>query len=161
VQAEKTDAIMQRLRQHGGRATGARRATVDALLGAGRQHLSAEDITTMVQREHPEVAPSTIYRTLGALEDLGIVEHVHLGHGPSTYHLVPDRHQHLVCEVCGDVTEVPDEDFASLAAALEHRYGFSLRLGHFALLGCCRRCADHGGEVDHASAASRKSRSAS
>ncbi|HSS10683.1 MAG TPA: Fur family transcriptional regulator [Acidimicrobiales bacterium] len=141
MQADQTDAIMQRLRQEGGRATGPRRATVEVLLHAGGDHLSAEDITAMVQRDHPEVAPSTIYRTLSALEDLGVVEHVHLGHGPSTYHLAANHHQHLVCESCGEVTEVPDDEFALLAVALEERYGFSLRLGHFALLGCCRRCA--------------------
>jgi Fe2+ or Zn2+ uptake regulation protein len=140
VASEDVDQIISRLRERGGRATGTRRATVNVLLRAADHHLSAEDITAQVQAEHPDVAASTIYRTLTALEELGVVEHVHLGHGPSTYHLVSDPHQHLVCESCGSVIEVPDEVFDELAGMLQEQYGFQLHLRHFALLGSCDKC---------------------
>jgi Fe2+ or Zn2+ uptake regulation protein len=140
VPHDDVEQIIARLRQRGGRATGTRRATVSVLLRAGANHMSAEDITAQVQAEHPDVAASTIYRTLTALEELGVVEHVHLGHGPSTYHLVSDPHQHLVCEDCGAVIEVPDEAFDELAGVVQDRYGFHLHLRHFALLGRCQAC---------------------
>jgi Fe2+ or Zn2+ uptake regulation protein len=72
---------------------------------------------------------------------MGVVDHVHLGHGRAVYHLADEPHQHLVCEVCGTVIEVPDATFAELAAALRRRYGFTIRPNHFAVLGRCRTCA--------------------
>ena len=134
---DRSDRIFSQLRARGGRITAARRALVTALLEADA-HVTADDLATLVQAAHPEVHRSTIYRTLDALEQLGIVDHVHLGHGRAVYHLADDPHNHLVCEVCGAVVEVPNSLFEHLAADLEERYGFAIRPHHFAVLGRCR-----------------------
>ena len=137
---DPVEAIIAKIRGRGGRATGTRRATIAVLLNTGQSHLSAEDIVSQVKLQHPEVAESTIYRNLATLEELGVVEHVHLGHGPSTYHLSEDGHQHLLCERCGKVIEVPEETFAPLAQQLVATYGFQIHPRHFAIMGLCRRC---------------------
>jgi Fur family ferric uptake transcriptional regulator len=121
------------------RPTKARVALVGALLSA-QSHVTAEDLCAAVQARQPEVHRSTVYRTLDALEHAGVVDHVHLGHGRAVYHLADDPHQHLVCEACGDVIEVPDSVFAELAQRLRRRYGFTIRPHHFAVLGRCRAC---------------------
>lgn len=138
---DRLDRILVLLREQGGRMTTARRAVVGALVGA-EGHVTAEDLTAWVQAEHPDVHPSTIYRTLDALEELGVVDHVHLGHGRAVYHLMDDPHQHLVCEACGAVIEVPDKLFKPLANRLRDDYGFTLRPNHFAVLGLCAGCQD-------------------
>jgi Fe2+ or Zn2+ uptake regulation protein len=137
---ERVSSILGQIRSNGGRATAARRATITALLEAPRNHLSSEDIIRKVRSQQPEVAESTVYRALAALEDLGVVEHVHLGHGPSTYHLTGQAHQHLVCGLCGKVVEVPDSEFAGIAERLSAGYGFEIDLRHFAILGRCHQC---------------------
>jgi Fur family transcriptional regulator, ferric uptake regulator len=76
---------------------------------------------------------------------VGVVDHVHLGHGRAVYHLLDDPHQHLVCEVCEAVIEVPDALFAPLAEALARDYAFTLRPNHFAVLGRCEACATSSG----------------
>jgi Fe2+ or Zn2+ uptake regulation protein len=131
--------IHAHLRETGGRLTVARRALLDALLEA-KTHVTADDLAATVQDRHPEVHRSTIYRTLDALERAGVVDHVHLGHGRAVYHLADDPHQHLVCESCGGVVEVPDRLFDELAAKLRRSYGFVIRPNHFAVLGRCRAC---------------------
>ena len=40
------------------------------------------------------------------LETIGVITHVHLGHGPSTFHLADPPHYHAVCASCGAVVEV-------------------------------------------------------
>ena len=139
LDTEPVEAVLYQMRRRGGRATLTRRATIAVLL-SGRRHLSAEDIVKEVKANHPDVAESTIYRNLTALEDLGLVSHVHLGHGPSTYHLADESHQHLVCRRCGKVIEVPDEEFVPLAERLSSAYGFQIQPRHFAISGECRRC---------------------
>lgn len=143
------DRILAELRAGGGRITPARRALVGALLESSG-HVTAEDLAELVQRSHPDVHQSTIYRTLDALEELGIVDHVHLGHGRAVYHLADDPHQHLVCEACGHVVEVPDEVFTPLSAHLLRDFGFTLRPNHFAVLGRCAVCASDPPEVSPA-----------
>lgn len=137
--ADRRERILAELRQAGGRLTTARLALVDALLEA-ESHVTAEDLADAVHARHPDVHRSTIYRTLDALERAGVVDHVHLGHGRAVYHLADNPHQHLVCEACGAVIEVPDRLFADLAARLRKGYGFTIRPNHFAVLGRCRGC---------------------
>lgn len=119
--------------------TPARRAVVEALV-AGPAHPTAEQLLAAVRTAHPDVAESTVYRTLDALQEAGLVDHVHLGHGPATFHLAGHGHHHLVCDACGRVVEVDPEVFAGLARELADRHGFELQLGHFALPGRCRTC---------------------
>ena len=134
------EAVLAQLKATGARVTGPRRAVITALVEAAG-HVTADDLAATVQQAHPEVHLSTVYRTLDALERLGVVDHVHLGHGRAVYHLADDRHQHLVCEVCGSVIEVPDTLFASLARRIRDGYGFRIRPEHFAVLGQCETCA--------------------
>jgi Fe2+ or Zn2+ uptake regulation protein len=137
---ERLGRILDQLRARGGRITTARRALVTALVES-TTHVTADDLAELVQRSHPDVHRSTIYRTLDALEELGVVDHVHLGHGRAVYHLVDDPHHHLVCDVCGFVIEAPDALFEPLADALREDFGFVLRSNHFAVLGRCAECA--------------------
>ena len=139
AEAGRAESVLARLRAAGGRVTGPRQAVVTALVEADG-HVTADDLAAAVQAAHPEVHLSTVYRTLDALERLGVVDHVHLGHGRAVYHLGDERHQHLVCEVCGTVTEVPDAVFSSLARRIRQDYGFRIRPEHFAVLGQCEAC---------------------
>jgi Fur family ferric uptake transcriptional regulator len=139
VSDDRLEAVLTLLRSRGGRVTASRRAVLAALL-ASDGHVTAEELTKVVHRRHPDVHESTVYRTLDMLAELEVVDHVHLGHGAAVYHLADDRHQHLLCRACGAVVEVPDELFSGLRRRVEREYGFELRLRHFALVGTCRRC---------------------
>jgi Fur family ferric uptake transcriptional regulator len=134
------DDILAALRHSGARVTATRRATVETLLEKSDHHTSAEEIIAAVRARHPEVAESTIYRTLSSLEELGLLSHVHLDHGPATFHLSSKPHRHLLCRSCREIIEVPADLFASLGAQIEGRYGFVVSDEHFALTGECRSC---------------------
>jgi Fur family transcriptional regulator, ferric uptake regulator len=142
--AERFDRIVRELRASG-RLTAARRAIVHALLTADDHHVTAEELSAKVALLAPDVHLSTVYRTLEALETLGIVDHVHLGHGSAVYHLADERHQHLVCEACGGVVQVPDSVFAALATQLDKEFGFQIQPHHFAVPGVCKHCRNHSG----------------
>ena len=139
-QKEQLDQIVEVIRRHGGRVTVPRRAVIAAIL-EGDGHRSADDIGQAVQAEHPDVALSTVYRTLDALQQLGVIEHSHLGHGAAVYHLTDHGHVHLVCRSCGGITDVPDDTLAELAARLDDEHGFVLAPRHFAMFGTCRTCS--------------------
>ena len=129
------------VRDRGGRVTTTRRAIIASLLDAPDHHVTAQALAERVQAGHPDIHASTVYRTLDTLAELGVVEHTHLGHGATVYHLTDERHQHLVCEQCGAVVEVPLDVFDPLVAHLRAAYGFDVQPEHVALVGRCRDCA--------------------
>ena len=139
VVREQAEPILGLLRARGGRVTTCRRAILETFLAIGG-HVTAEVLTSRVQVTQPDVHESTVYRFLDELERLGVVDHVHLGHGPAVYHLASDAHHHLVCEVCGAVVEVAETVFAELRARLIEDFGFSLQPRHFAVTGRCQSC---------------------
>jgi len=118
---ERMDEILDLLRTDGGRITPARRAVVQILVDTD-DHISADDIAGRVQRDMPDVAPSTVYRTLDVL------------------HLSERVHVHLMCRGCNRVIELPDTYLDDLATRLAEDHGFALEPRHFALLGRCRDC---------------------
>jgi Fe2+ or Zn2+ uptake regulation protein len=132
-------AIMDRLADAGGRRTASRQAIIEVIVEAG-SHLTADEIAARVHERFPSVNLSTVYRTLDALTDLGIVDHVHFGHGRAVYHLTDEAHQHLVCERCGAVEELPVSRLRPFLRVLDREFGFELDRRHFALVGRCRAC---------------------
>jgi len=138
---DRVEAILERLAAGGGRRTASRQAIVEAVVAAG-SHTTAEDIAGRVQRRFPSVNLSTVYRTLEALEEAGIVDHVHLGHGRAIYHLSEDDHQHLVCERCETVEELPASKLRGFLSLLDREFGFEVDRRHFAIVGLCRDCRE-------------------
>ncbi len=102
--------------------------------------MSVEALAEAVQERAPDVHISTIYRNVEELEELGVVAHSHLGHGPVTYQLAALAHAHLVCEDCGARIEVSDDLFAGLAKAAKAELGFSIDPHHVAIQGRCSDC---------------------
>ena len=129
------------IRERGGRSTTPRRVVLEALLSADDIHRSAEDLAAQVQASHPKLNESTVYRTLELLEELGVVSHVHLGHGPSQWYLSHNRpHWYLTCTHCGAVSTADPDLFDALVSDVEHRTGFVIDAGHFAITGTCQVC---------------------
>jgi Fur family ferric uptake transcriptional regulator len=127
------------LRARGYRLTPQRQLVLEAVAELG--HATPDDIVTAVRRTATGVNISTVYRTLELLEELGLVRHTHLGHGPPTYHAASDdEHVHLVCRVCGRVTETSPEVVGGLVTTLSDSEGFVADVGHLAIFGTCSRC---------------------
>lgn len=127
------------LRSRGYRLTPQRQLVLEAVVALG--HATPDDIVSEVRRTAEGVNISTVYRSLELLEELGLVTHAHLGHGPPTYHAATDSdHLHLVCRDCGTVAEVELAVAAPLVDRLRHVSGFEVDVGHFAIYGRCVEC---------------------
>ncbi len=134
------DTLRRTLHERGLRMTPQRQLVLDAVRQLG--HATPEQVCTEVQRTAPAVNITTIYRALDLLERIGLVRHVHLGHGAPTYSVDEHEHVHLVCHSCGEVAEVPVALLADLTTRLRDDSGFRLDAAHVALSGLCARCAD-------------------
>ena len=76
---------------------------LEALFRAG-EPITAEAIASGLDGRLPPSDLGSVYRNLERLEALGLVRHVHLGHGPGHYTPADGRGEDLVvCESCGAV----------------------------------------------------------
>ena len=133
--------IGEQVRASGKRMTVQRRLVLEALERA-KHHTTAEDIAARIRARHPRIDPSTVYRNLESLEELGYVTHTHFEDRVTRWHLADSRrHGHLVCRQCGTELEVPMSLLEPLARRLRAEHGFQADLAHSAVVGICRACA--------------------
>ena len=139
VPQNKLDEILSAVHGAAKRVTVAKR-TIGEVLVATNRHLTADEITSLVQEREPDVSPSTIYRILEEFENLQIVVHAHLGQAAAVYHLTGAVHGHLTCEHCGATMEILAAHFDALSKDLQKSYGFLLDRHHVAISGTCEKC---------------------
>ncbi len=100
-----------------------------------------EDIHRAARKEAPSIAFSTVYRIIKSLENKGFVERIDWRDRGSRYELKGAHHHHLVCESCGKMTDVEDEDISLNLKKIARKTGFVLRSHSVELSGLCQRCA--------------------
>lgn len=136
VTAERLPDALELLRAGGVRLTGSRRAVLQALF-ADATPRTAEEIAA---RAYVDLASA--YRNLETLEGLGLVRHVHLGHGPGLYARISrDRLEHAVCDACGAHRSVPAAELEAAREAIRRATGITASFAHFPVVGRCAACA--------------------
>ncbi len=133
------DQAAEALRAHGCRVTRPRVAVLRALLEHAGP-IDAASLTRLAQHHEPGIHEATVYRTVSVLSEVGIVTHLHAGHGPSLVRLSSDDRLVAVCRDCGAIEPVPPDAVARLVSTTAHATGFTLEPGHFALEGVCGTC---------------------
>ena len=137
-------AVEQRLASEGIRLTRGRRATVQAIAGAGGPRTAAE-----IQVELGDTIPlSSLYRSLSVLTRSGVLVAQHDSGGIMRFELaewLAGHHHHFVCVVCGiaiDVTPDPAQERAieKLINEMASANGFSVTGHRFEIEGRCRSC---------------------
>ena len=130
----------ERMRARGLRWTPQRRLLLNVLAGSSG-HVTASELLERCRDADPQTTPSTVYRTLDVLEDLGLVRHAHGADGREEFHVLPEReHGHLTCTECGQTWEIDEAEARDLVGTLAGRRGFEVDLSHLSVVGRCREC---------------------
>ncbi len=138
---EDVEDVAAAIRAAGGRVTAARRLVLEALFEADGP-ISADLLATRLARRGPAFDLPSVYRNLERLERLGIVRHVHLGHGPGLYGLVGrGEREYLSCERCRRVRSVEPAELDPVRDQIRERFGYEARFTHFPITGLCAECA--------------------
>jgi Fur family ferric uptake transcriptional regulator len=106
-------------------------------------HVTGAELIERCREADPSTVPSTVYRTLDVLEDLGIVRHAHGVDGREEFHVLPlADHGHLHCTECRQTWEIEEAEARALVAAMHADRGFLVDLSHLSVAGVCRDCAE-------------------
>jgi Fur family ferric uptake transcriptional regulator len=141
VHVPSLPAALGMLRAHGLRISSARRLVLETLFAADGP-VTADEVAGGLDGRLPASDLASVYRNLDTLETLGVVRHVHLGHGPGRYALA-GRHDagYAACERCGRHVPLDGDALAALGEAVRAACGFAPALAHFAIVGLCPECA--------------------
>ena len=132
-----TDETLARLEGLGHRATGSRRAVLDAI-SLKHAPFTVEDICEAA----PGVGRATVFRTMKLLQDLELVCRLPLGDGGVRYEVSrSEHHHHLICSRCGAVTEFSDPELDALIVTNARREAFRLDSHSLELYGLCAACS--------------------
>jgi Fur family ferric uptake transcriptional regulator len=137
-----TEATAAALRSWGHRSGGARTAVIELL---GRQHccLTAQ-IFDQLCGKNRRVGIASVYRTLEQLTRDGFVHRIDIGGGTSRFepiHTDGEHHHHLVCDDCGKVEALEDDELERALRKVEGQTGYSVAGYDVVLRGACLDCA--------------------
>ena len=133
VDAPDLDAAVAVVRSSGLRLSTSRRLVLEALYAAARP-LTADQIAG-------DMDVASVYRNLETLEEIGLVRHVHLGHGSGLYVRASEGpREYLLCDGCGAVTAVESGRLDDVRDLIRTRFGHEARFSHFPIAGLCADC---------------------
>jgi Fur family ferric uptake transcriptional regulator len=135
----QADTVLDLLRSRGLRMTPQRRAIVAEIMSS-EGHINPAAVARRVRERVPGVNPSTVYRTLDLLEELGVVSHAHLEAGPEYHRSSDGQHVHLACSRCGSDESLSMTEADRLKKLISRHHGFRPDLTHFAISGLCASC---------------------
>ncbi|MFD2237658.1 Fur family transcriptional regulator [Aureimonas populi] len=132
MRAQTTD-FAQALRKAGLRVTQQRVVLLSKLMEAV-DHPTAEDLFARICAVDDSISLATVYRTLSALEEAGLIRKLSFESEPARFEITPTaEHDHLVDVDTGEVIEIASEEINRLRSELVTRLGYEI-VSHHALI---------------------------
>lgn len=119
------------------------RAAVTEALSRNDEFRSAQEIHELVTSGGEKVGLATVYRTLAALAEAGLVDVLRTEEGESVYRrcAATHHHHHLVCRGCGATVEVEGPAVEAWTEAVGREHGYTAMSHELELFGTCPRCS--------------------
>ncbi|MEI9972232.1 MAG: transcriptional repressor [Ignavibacteriota bacterium] len=139
--------LLDELTAKGIRLTAQRRAVVETIQEAGG-HLDAASLLELARQREPGIDRATVYRTIGLLKKLRLVDELDLMHlqGEKHYYEAKTKrdHIHLACFCCGRIEEFSSPMFDELKTQIAQRADFLVRVVRMEVGGLCAVCVANG-----------------
>jgi Fur family transcriptional regulator, ferric uptake regulator len=137
-------SLAHELQVRGIRMTAQRRLLVGIIQAASR-HLDAASLLHLAKQQDPAIDRATIYRTLGTLKRLGLIDELDLMHLEGEKHFYEAKtnhdHCHLACFRCGSIVEYTSAAFEELKREITKRGKFNIGVIRLEAGGVCSNCS--------------------
>lgn len=136
-------AFMEYLQKEGLARTPQRKAVLQEIV-QGPCHFDVEELVKTIRCKRESVSRATVYRTVGHLENAGLIRKVDFNHPHAHYELVAgvSHHEHLICEKCGHIGEFTDGPLEKRIEYMAHRHGFEITKHSVQIFGICENCRE-------------------
>lgn len=82
------------------------------IINRSYSHPTAEDIYKEAKKTMPSLALGTVYRNLGIMTGAGEIRRLVSESSPDRYDRVAPTHDHMVCAVCGSISDTSVGDLS-------------------------------------------------
>ncbi len=105
-------------------------------------HLTSEDLYSLVHKKDPTIGLTTVYRTLKLLTEAGLAREVGFGDGKTYYehHYNHEHHDHMICTECRRVIEFFSPDIEAMQDEVASNHGFKPTHHSLRMWGVCSDC---------------------
>jgi Fur family peroxide stress response transcriptional regulator len=137
----RLNQLLDRIEAAGRKITPQRVAVCAALL-AQRGHPTAGQVWRSVYKAHPSISQATVYNTIAALEELGLIKRLEIAGDEHThYDLDLAPHVNAVCKHCGRIDDVYTDTLEALLGLVAARSRYQVDSGKGVVVyGMCPTC---------------------
>jgi Fur family transcriptional regulator, ferric uptake regulator len=106
------------------------------------EHISPEELYRKLKKKHSHIGFSTVYRTLKLLSECGLAREMKSVEGAASFeHLYEHpHHDHLICAICGNISEFYNEQIEDLQERIAREYNFFMQSHRLEIIGLCSDC---------------------
>jgi len=116
-----------------------------SVMQEAERHLDAKELYRRASERDAGISLATVYRNLHLFKEQGLIDERHLGQTRCYYEMKHlGKHQHLVCEACGQVIEFESPLIPKLIAEVQRKNNFSVTKVELYLEGYCHKCKEEG-----------------
>lgn len=121
--------LLQKCSQAGLKMTDQRKVILKVLEDSG-DHPSVDTVCDRAKKIDPSISIATVYRTLGLLDELGLVIKHDFGETYARFEVKPEHdhghHHHLIDTESGQVIEFQSEEMEHLIHKISHELGYEV-----------------------------------
>ena len=130
MNAYTASALKAELNERGWRMTPQREVILKTFQNLAKgEHLSAEDLCTLLNDQDECVSLSTVYRNLKLMARMGILRELELAEGHKRYEInqpSPYHHHHLICVRCNKTIEFKNDSVSKAGIKTAQKTGYQL-----------------------------------
>jgi len=116
-------------------------AVRDVFDGQARHAWSIDQLHEVVCGALGAADYSSVFRAVSTMEREGAIRRIDLGDGKAYYEVGEDHHEHVRCDSCGRVAEVPGCVLDHATTGVQKSTGFVVTSHQLVFGGLCPRCA--------------------
>lgn len=133
-------ALAEKLKSKGLKVT-PQRLSIYNMLNQTVKHPSAETIHKALEPDNPSLSLATVYKTLIAFKEAGLIQAFNVGEESSRYDANSQPHPHIVCNGCHSVMDLPIAgQLESLRNELQAQTDFIILSEQLFFYGICKDC---------------------
>lgn len=138
------NTLKRKIREHKYKFTMQRQIILQAFLDSKENHLSAEDVFSLIRESNPDIGLATVYRALELFTSLELLKKLDFGDGRSRFelndHNLAHMHHHLICLGCGKVVEFSYNFLDEVKKKLKKENSFNIVDLQLKFYGYCAEC---------------------
>ena len=140
---EEIEILRKHIELKGLRKTNQRYKVLEVFL-SNEEHLSVDELYSLVEKKYPEISHSTVFRSMKIIFDAGLASKMMGCDSIIRYeHLYKhSQHGHMICSKCHKMIEFDDSKIKELLKKAAKKEKFKPQVFKTRILGLCKKCQE-------------------